>query len=196
MMVIRTVINGLLAAVTILAVASAVRAVDYETQIQPIWTNNCSCHSGPFPSGNMNLSAGVSYGNIVDVVSSGYAPALRVKSGDTLGSVLWNKINGTGVYGQLMPFGGPKLPQATLNLISTWISQLGCCTGTTGNVNRVGIVDLSDLSALVSYLTGGGYVLPCPNEANVNSAGIVDLSDLSALVSYLTGGGYVLPNCL
>ena len=119
-----------------------------------------------------------------------------MKSGDTLGSVLWNKINGTGVYGQLMPFGGPKLPQATLNLISTWISQLGCCTGTTGNVNRVGIVDLSDLSALVSYLTGGGYVLPCPNEANVNSAGIVDLSDLSALVSYLTGGGYVLPNCL
>ena len=59
----------------------------------------------------------------------------------------------------------------------------------------LGIVDLSDLSALVSYLTGGGYVLPCPVEANVNRAGIVDLSDLSALVSYLTGGGYLLPNC-
>lgn len=70
-----------------------------------------------------------------------------------------------------------------------------CCTGTTGNVNMAGIVDLSDLSALVSYLTGGGYVLPCVPEANVNNAGIVDLSDLSALVSYLTGGGYVLPNC-
>jgi len=70
-----------------------------------------------------------------------------------------------------------------------------CCVGTTGNVNGVGIVDLADLSALVSYLTGGGYVLPCPNEANVNRAGIVDLADLSALVSYLTGGGYVLPNC-
>ena len=71
----------------------------------------------------------------------------------------------------------------------------GCCTGTTGNVNMVGIVDLSDLSALVSYLTGGGYVLPCVLEANVNNTGIVDLSDLSALVSYLTGGGYVLPSC-
>jgi len=70
-----------------------------------------------------------------------------------------------------------------------------CCTGTTGNVNMAGIVDLSDLSALVSYLTGGGYVLTCIPEANINSAGIVDLSDLSALVSYLTGGGYVLPNC-
>jgi len=71
----------------------------------------------------------------------------------------------------------------------------GCCVGVTGNVNMLGIVDLSDLSALVSYLTGGGYVLPCPVEANVNRAGIVDLSDLSALVSYLTGGGYLLPNC-
>lgn len=70
-----------------------------------------------------------------------------------------------------------------------------CCTGTTGNVNMAGIVDLSDLSALVSYLTGGGYVLTCVPEANINNSGIVDLSDLSALVSYLTGGGYVLPNC-
>ena len=59
-----------------------------------------------------------------------------------------------------------------------------------------GIVDLADLSALVSYLTGLGYILPCADEANINKLGIVDLADLSALVSYLTGGGYVLPNCL
>jgi hypothetical protein len=71
-----------------------------------------------------------------------------------------------------------------------------CCTGTAGNVNQSGIVDLADLSALVSYLTGGGFVLPCFESANVNSAGIVDLGDLSALVSYLTGGGFVLPTCL
>ena len=58
-----------------------------------------------------------------------------------------------------------------------------------------GIVDLSDLSSLVSYLTGGGYVLPCNDEANVNASGIVDLADLSSLVSYLTGGGYVLSTC-
>ena len=71
-----------------------------------------------------------------------------------------------------------------------------CCNGARGNVNNTGIVDLSDLSSLVSYLTGGGYILPCPNEANVNAGGIVDLSDLSSLVSYLTGGGYVLPICI
>jgi len=70
-----------------------------------------------------------------------------------------------------------------------------CCVGVTGNVNMSGIVDLVDLSALVSYLTGGGYTLLCTDEANVNKSGIVDLADLSALVSYLTGGGYVLPSC-
>ncbi len=70
-----------------------------------------------------------------------------------------------------------------------------CCVGTTGNVNTVGIVDLADLSALVSYLTSGGYILPCRAEANVNTTGIVDLSDLTALVNYLTVGEYVLPNC-
>ena len=70
-----------------------------------------------------------------------------------------------------------------------------CCQGAVGNVNGIGIVDLSDLSSLVSYLTGGGFTPACQDEANVNTLGIVDLADLSALVSYLTGGGYVLPSC-
>jgi hypothetical protein len=70
-----------------------------------------------------------------------------------------------------------------------------CCVGVRANVNETGIVDLADLSALVSYLTGGGYVPPCPNEANVNGVGITDLADLSALASLLTGGGYILPSC-
>ena len=75
------------------------------------------------------------------------------------------------------------------------LSELSCCDGYRGNLNMLGIVDLSDLSALVSYLTGGGFELPCNDAANVNGAGIVDLTDLSSLVSYLTGGGYALPNC-
>ena len=75
------------------------------------------------------------------------------------------------------------------------VAPATCCVGKRGNVNLAGIVDLSDLSALVSYLTGGGFVLSCFDAANINGAGIVDLSDLSALVSYLTGGGFVLPNC-
>lgn len=75
------------------------------------------------------------------------------------------------------------------------IGDACCCVGVRGNVNNTGIVDLSDLSVLVSYLTGGSYVLPCPEAANVNATGIVDLSDLSGLVSFLTGGLIGLPPC-
>ena len=48
-----------------------------------------------------------------------------------------------------------------------------CCAGVTGNVNMTGITDLSDLSALVSYLTGGGYLLPCYDVANINASRVV-----------------------
>ena len=70
-----------------------------------------------------------------------------------------------------------------------------CCPDSTGDINLSGVVDLTDLSALVSYLTSGGYVLLCVDAANVNAVGIVDLGDLSALVSFLTGDGYILPGC-
>ncbi|PWB73449.1 hypothetical protein C3F09_05285 [candidate division GN15 bacterium] len=87
----------------------------------------------------------------------------------------------------------PNVDQLDNN--SDGIGDACCCVGTRGNVNLAGIVDLSDLSALVSYLTGGGYVLPCPNEANFNGEGIVDLSDLSTLVVYLYAEIYGLKKC-
>ncbi len=62
---------------------------------------------------------------------------------------------------------------------------------TRGDVNNsAGVIDLSDLTALVSYLTGGGFV-PFPSVllGDVNCTGFVDLWDLSYMVSYLTGGG-------
>ena len=83
--------------------------------------------------------------------------------------------------------------------VMTTAQPQGCCVGLRGNVSGdVGnLVDLSDLSALISYLTGGGYILPCPAEANLSGdpQNFVDLSDLSALISYLTGGGFALTTC-
>ncbi len=78
---------------------------------------------------------------------------------------------------------------------STEIAADGCCVGKRGNVNLAGIIDLSDLTALVNYLTGGAYVLPCVDAANVDATGIVDLTDLTALVNYLSAAGYVLRDC-
>ncbi len=71
-----------------------------------------------------------------------------------------------------------------------------CCVGKRGNVtgDPLDMVDLSDLSRLVAYLTGGG-VIPCPKEADWNASGITDLTDLSSLVSYLTGAGGTASDC-
>ncbi|MFZ1684497.1 MAG: dockerin type I domain-containing protein, partial [Candidatus Zixiibacteriota bacterium] len=62
-----------------------------------------------------------------------------------------------------------------------------------GDVNNSGSVpDLSDLSALVSYLTVGSPTPPILQAASVNCNGTIDLSDLSVMVAYLTGAGVTL----
>jgi len=114
----------LLLSVLILSVAS-VQAVDYETDIQPIFNASCAgCHG---TNGGLSLAAGSSFENLVDVVSVGYAPALRVVSGDPASSVLFNKMSGNGVHGQVMPTGG-ALSADQIALISTWITELGAVT--------------------------------------------------------------------
>ena len=50
-------------------------------------------------------------------------------------------------------------------------------------------VDLTDLSALVSYLTGGGFQPVTLQSGDFNADFFINLTDLSALVMYLTGGG-------
>lgn len=106
--------------VVILLTAFLFSQVNYQLEIQPIFNANCiGCHPG---NGNMNLTALVSYANLVNTVSFGYAPALRVKPGDPSGSVLWNKLAGTNVYGQQMPQGG-SLTLPEINLIENWISE-------------------------------------------------------------------------
>lgn len=62
-----------------------------------------------------------------------------------------------------------------------------CCQGTTGNVNMLGEVDLSDLSTLAAYLTlTPKPQIACQEEANVDGNSGIDLSDLSRLIAYLT----------
>jgi hypothetical protein len=73
--------------------------------------------------------------------------------------------------------------------------NFSCCKGKRGDLNLSGGIDVSDLSALVSYLTSGVFVPSCKESADVNGSGGIDVSDLSSLVSYLTGGTFVLVNC-
>jgi hypothetical protein len=65
-----------------------------------------------------------------------------------------------------------------------------CCDGRRGNVNndRLGVIDLSDLSRFVAFLTGADPFLPCFEKADYDADGHIDLQDLSKMVGYLTVG--------
>ncbi len=100
--------------------------VFYATDIQPIFNNRCVvCHQSPAPPGGLNLAANSSYTELVGVISSGYAPDLRVKAGDPTNSVLYGKIANTGQFGVSMPppGGGPPVPLAEREKIRIWIVE-------------------------------------------------------------------------
>jgi hypothetical protein len=88
--------------------------------------NNCTnagCHSGSTPSEGLNLVAGSSFANLVDVPSS-QVPALdRVEPGDPANSYLIQKLEGTAAVGFQMPLVGDPLPQSTIDDIKEWISN-------------------------------------------------------------------------
>ncbi len=74
-------------------------SINYDRDIQPIWNNSCvSCHSGSSPSGGLDLSAGISYSNLVNVISPTYN-VWRVRSGKPDSSVLYHKIIDSERYG-------------------------------------------------------------------------------------------------
>ena len=95
--------------------------INYESEIQPIWNNNCtSCHGN---SGNLDLSQGNSYSNLVNVASQGYSGFLRVKPNDWMNSVLYQKIVGNSSFGDPMPQGSSALSASDKEKIKNWIQS-------------------------------------------------------------------------
>lgn len=101
--------------------------VDYETDIQPLFNTNCTCHlmggSGTMTAPFMTLNPGMSRAQIVDVASE-QSDLVRVAPGDLEASYLWHKLEGThmdvGGMGLQMPQTGP-LMDADLDLVRAWI---------------------------------------------------------------------------
>ena len=87
----------------------------------------CSgCHDGVGTSlpGVQNLtSASATYKSLVGVASIEQPNVLRVKPNDPDGSSVIEKLEGAaGITGARMPFGGPYLTQAQINMIESWIN--------------------------------------------------------------------------
>ena len=96
----------------ILSILTLVFAVDYETEIQPIFNNNCgNCHLGN-SSGDLNLS---SYENLMsgDVI----------EPGDHSDSELYDRITRDNSDAGDMPPGNSELTQNQIDLIAQWIDE-------------------------------------------------------------------------
>lgn len=101
--------------------------VDFELQIQPIFTNNCTdsgCHGAAGAKAGLILDANAAFNNIVNIPSSQQPDLLRVRPGNAADSYLARKISGDPrISGDRMPKSRAPLPQEQIDLIKLWITQ-------------------------------------------------------------------------
>ena len=98
---------------------------DFKSIQDNIFTPICThCHSGAGAPEGLELDAAHSYALLVGVSSTEDPGRLRVKAGSPDESYLVLKLQGSpGIVGAQMPFGGPPLPQATIDVVRQWISD-------------------------------------------------------------------------
>ena len=99
-------------------------AVDYATQIQPIFNSRCTeCHSGGGAPQGLRLDAANSFANLVNIASREVPSLERVEPGNPDDSYLVQKVEGTAAVGGRMPLGRAPLTAAQIALIRQWISE-------------------------------------------------------------------------
>ena len=103
---------------SILIISNLFSQVDYSTQIQPIFDNNCiSCHSnGGTYSGGLDLS---SFSDVMEGGSSGNT----IVPFDHSSSQLFNRITLAESDNEFMPQNGTSLSQSEIDLIAQWIDE-------------------------------------------------------------------------
>jgi len=98
---------------------------DFKSIQDNVFTPICTkCHIGSGAPQGLQLDEAHSYALLVGVPSTEQPNVLRVKPGDPDNSYMVQKIEGApGISGVRMPFGGPYLPQSTIDVIRTWITN-------------------------------------------------------------------------
>ncbi len=105
--------------------APAPLSADFQSIQDNVFTPICTrCHSGANAPEGLQLDQDHSYALLVGVPSAEVPGVLRVKAGDPTDSYLIQKLEGaSGIVGMQMPFGGPYLPQSTIDFIAQWITN-------------------------------------------------------------------------
>jgi Bacterial Ig-like domain len=98
---------------------------DFQSIQDNVFTPICApCHSGASAPEGLQLDAAHSYALLVGVPSTEVPTLDRVKPGDPDDSYIVLKLeNAPGIIGAQMPFGGPYLPQSTIDVIRQWITS-------------------------------------------------------------------------
>lgn len=109
--------------------------ISLATNVQPIFNKGCvfaGCHLGPVAANGLDLSAGNSRKDTVNVPAQQLPSATLVVPGKPDQSYLLAKIEGTpGIAGDLMPLGCPGTPQGGAQCLTadeilavrTWIAE-------------------------------------------------------------------------
>ncbi len=102
--------------------------VTLSRDVQPIFTGNCvfsGCHAGSSPEQGMSLSAGQTFGSVVNVAARELPGMNRVTPSQPDSSYLVHKVQGThlavGGSGSRMPLNRSPLSQSDIDLIRAWI---------------------------------------------------------------------------
>ena len=98
---------------------------DFQSIQDNVFTPICTkCHIGAGAPQGLQLDAAHSYSLLVGVASAEQPSVMRVAPGNPDASYIIRKLQGTpGISGQQMPFGGPYLPQSTIDVIRQWITN-------------------------------------------------------------------------
>jgi hypothetical protein len=100
-------------------------SADFQSIQDNVFTPICTrCHIGANAPEGLQLDQAHSYALLVGVPSAEVPGTLRVKAGDAANSYVIQKLQGSsGIVGVQMPFGGPYLPQSTIDFIKQWIAN-------------------------------------------------------------------------
>ena len=90
-----------------------------DTILTPICT---ACHIGASAPQGLRLDAANSYALLVNVASNEVPGTKRVNPGNPDASYIVQKLQGNNAVGARMPFGGPYLSQAQIDLVRGWIA--------------------------------------------------------------------------
>ena len=97
---------------------------DFDSIQANVFTPVCTaCHAGAGAPEGLRLDATNSYDLLVGVPSNEAPSVLRVRPGDPDHSYLVQKLEGRAAVGARMPYGGPYLEQATIDVIRQWITD-------------------------------------------------------------------------